>query len=286
MKTPSSPALIEHLQTSQQFRMADLFTFTLVSGEVLRYTSWDRDVFYQKDSNLYLSLGPLIERTAVRTVIGVEVDTMDVSVHPSPGDQINGRGFAAAAARGALDGAEFLLERVFLDDASVVIGGYTNFCGLVGDIDIVRSTVQARIDSYLSLLNVNLPRNLYQPACLHTLYDAGCAVSRAANGVAGAVASGTTTTLIKCGLAQDSAYFNLGYIRFDSGDLAGTRRTVKSYTPGNVRLLTPLPFAPAIGDTFTAYPGCDKTQATCTAKFSNLANFRGMPYVPVPETTR
>ena len=31
---------------------------------------------------------------------------------------------------------------------------------------------------------------------------------------------------------------------------------------------------------FTAYPGCDKTQATCSSsKFSNLVNFEGFPYV-------
>jgi len=46
-----------------------------------------------------------------------------------------------------------------------------------------------------------------------------------------------------------------------------------------------LPFAPAAGDVFTAYPGCDKTQATCASpKFSNLVNFEGFPYVPAPET--
>jgi len=47
---------------------------------------------------------------------------------------------------------------------------------------------------------------------------------------------------------------------------------------------SPLPFAPNAGDAFTAYPGCDKTQNTCTAKFNNLANFEGFPYVPAPET--
>jgi hypothetical protein len=40
---------------------------------------------------------------------------------------------------------------------------------------------------------------------------------------------------------------------------------------------------PNTGDTFTAYPGCDKTQNTCTSKFNNLVNFGGFPYVPVPE---
>jgi hypothetical protein len=28
------------------------------------------------------------------------------------------------------------------------------------------------------------------------------------------------------------------------------------------------------------FPGCDKTRATCVAKFSNILNFRGEPDVP------
>jgi hypothetical protein len=46
-----------------------------------------------------------------------------------------------------------------------------------------------------------------------------------------------------------------------------------------------LGFVPAPGDTFIAYPGCDKTQSTCSGKFSNLVNFGGSPYIPVPETS-
>lgn len=34
------------------------------------------------------------------------------------------------------------------------------------------------------------------------------------------------------------------------------------------------------GDAFTIYPGCDKQQSTCSAKFNNLIHFRGFPYVP------
>ncbi len=49
-------------------------------------------------------------------------------------------------------------------------------------------------------------------------------------------------------------------------------------------LTQPLPYAPAASDTFTVYPGCDKSQRTCKLKFNNLANFGGFPYTPTPET--
>jgi hypothetical protein len=41
---------------------------------------------------------------------------------------------------------------------------------------------------------------------------------------------------------------------------------------------------PSNGDTLNAIAGCDKLQATCTSKFSNLVNFAGFPFVPKPET--
>jgi len=69
-----------------------------------------------------------------------------------------------------------------------------------------------------------------------------------------------------------------------TGPNAGISRTVKTHTSGALTVLQPWPFAVASGNTFTAYPGCDKAQATCSGKFSNLVRFRGMPYIPIPET--
>jgi uncharacterized phage protein (TIGR02218 family) len=36
----------------------------------------------------------------------------------------------------------------------------------------------------------------------------------------------------------------------------------------------------AEGDSFIARAGCDKRIATCSAKFANVANFRGFPNIP------
>jgi hypothetical protein len=40
---------------------------------------------------------------------------------------------------------------------------------------------------------------------------------------------------------------------------------------------------PVAGDNFVVYKGCDKTMTICQNRFSNLANFRGFPFVPPPE---
>lgn len=280
----ASTALITLLNSGNEFYMADLYEFTLIDGTVLRYADYDIDVNY--NGNLYTSSGTLFQRDKVRTVIGVEVDTMSLSLFPKATDLVAGIGWVQAAAKGILDGAVLKLQRVFMSSPSVIVGGFVNFSGRIADITLTRSEIQMVIKSDLELLNINMPRNLYQAGCQHTLYDTDCGANRASFSASGVVASGSTATMLLCGLIQVSGYFNLGYITFTTGAMAGTKRSVKSYDKGQVLLLNPLPLTPSLGDTFSIYSGCDKTQATCSGKFNNLANFRGFPFIPVPETTR
>lgn len=280
----ASPALIALLNAGGPYIMADLLTLTLIDGTVIRYSLWDTALTY--GGNTFLK-GPVIERGRVRTIIGFEVDTLDLTINATASDTINGTPILQAAARGMLDGATVLLERAFMDTPPNIVGGYINFSGRVADITVSRFSAQIVVKSDIELLNVQMPRNLYQPGCQHTLYDADCGVSRASKATSATIGAGSTaTTLNASQLTQSAGWFDLGYVVFNSGALSGTKRTVKAGVPGSVSLLNPLPLTPAPGDTFTAYPGCDKTKDTCTAKFSNVANFRGFPFIPVPETTR
>ena len=140
------------------------------------------------------------------------------------------------------------------------------------------------VASWMELLNTKLPRNTYAPGCHRTLYSAGCGVSKAAKTVAGSVTAAISRSAVASALAQADGYFNLGTLVFNTGANAGISRTVKSYAGGQFVFILPLPYDPTVGDTFSVYPGCDKTQATCTSKFSNLARFRGMPYIPQADT--
>jgi uncharacterized phage protein (TIGR02218 family) len=283
MKTATF-GLATFLNSSQQYFMADLITITLVDTTVLRYAVYDMDIVY--NGHTFNSKASLFERSRVRTVLGVEVDTLDLKVWPKSGDTISGTSWPAAVASGSLDGATVLLERVFMSAPGVVYGGFVNFSGTVAEIAMTRTEIQVTVKSDLQLLNVQMPRNLYQPGCQHTLYDADCGVSRSSFMASGTVTSGATRTQIPCGLTQTFGWFASGYLVFTGGTFTGTKRTVKAYSPGQVLLLNPLPAAPSAGDTFSIYPGCDKSQQTCTAKFNNVANFRGFPYIPIPETSR
>jgi hypothetical protein len=77
-----------------------------------------------------------------------------------------------------------------------------------------------------------------------------------------------------------SGTFALGKITMTSGLNSGFSRMVRNWVaPATLVLFRPLPFTVAPGDTFHAYPGCDKQQSTCTA-FGNLVNFGGQSYIP------
>ena len=49
---------------------------------------------------------------------------------------------------------------------------------------------------------------------------------------------------------------------------------------GRFELFLSMPFPIQKGDTFTAYPGCDRYFSTCKESFNNVVNFRGFPYIP------
>lgn len=283
MKTLSAP-LQAHLASGGPFIMADLYTVSLTSGTVLRWTSFDIDVVHPTNGYTYSSSGPVLKRGKTRIVIGLEVDTLDLSIYPRSTDMLNGVTLLQAARAGAFDGAYLLLERCFLSSTFAPIGTVIMFSGRFADTTFGRTDIEVRVNSDVEALGIQMPRNLYQAGCVHTLFDTGCGLARASFAIASSVVSGSSSTSINTALAQADGYFKRGYIQFTSGALIGTKRTIKSHVSGVMGLFLPLPSAPAAGDTFTVYPGCDKTQATCTSKFGNKPNFRGCPYIPIPET--
>jgi uncharacterized phage protein (TIGR02218 family) len=283
MKNASSPLLA--LLAANTFVMADLYTVTLVDGTIMRYTSADIDLVY--GGNTYADL--VVKRRATKTVIGVEVDSLDFSVFPRVTDLVTGTAFLQAARSGIFDGATVRLERAFAAAWPAITGTLIMFFGRVSDVSVGRTEAQFKIKSMLELLNMQMPRNLYQTGCNHTLYDSGCAVVKATYTFAG-TASGTPTTT---SMATTSAaitskaagYFDQGVLTFASGVNNGVKRTVKAWDGTNFTFALPLPAASGAGDTFTVFAGCDKTQNTCNSKFSNLTRFRGFPYIPVPEAS-
>ena len=164
-----------------------------------------------------------------------------------------------------------------------------SFYGTVGEVDVGRSQAVITIYSHLKKLANQLPRNLFQASCVHTLFDQGCALQAASFAVSGAVVGvGGAPNVFAASIAAPagSATYALGRVAMTSGKSEGYARTVRSWTagsPATFALIAPFPFGVAIGDTFTAYPGCDKSYGTC-GLFQNQANFGGCLSIPAPET--
>lgn len=262
---------------------ADLYTITLTDGTVIRYTSAEIDLTV--GGNLFTS-GPVIKRGRVKWTVGVDVDSLDITIaDPNGNTTIGGVAILQAIHNGVFDGAEIELDRFFTNDwTDTSFGSVVYFSGIVGDVKPGRSEATITVNSTLTILNQQMPRNIYQPGCNHTLFDTGCTLLASAFKASSSASAGSTKTAVACGLLQADGYFALGKMQFTSGPNAGVWRTVKSWTGGVLTPYYPWPAAPGTGDTFDAYPGCDKTQATCSTKFSNLPNFNGYPYVPTPET--
>ena len=290
----ASTALANLLNTSDSFLMADLFTFTTKAGNIIRATSSDVDSKATIGGTLYtFTSGLKIVRDSVSAVAGIEVDDLSLIIYPETTDLIGTVPFLQAVTMGAFDGAGFTLHRAFFNDMTAqAVGVILRFSGRVSDLDgFSRSEIPVTVKSDLELLNVKMPRNIYQPGCRRTLFDSGCGLTKGAFGFGSAVLVGSTTTTLYCSTGSYSGdtgtvagWFTLGTVSFTSGANAGVTRTVKAQGSGVLSFSLPLPYAPAAGDTIMIYAGCDKQQGTCSGKFSNLSRFSGEPYIPAAET--
>jgi uncharacterized phage protein (TIGR02218 family) len=293
----------------------DLYTFNLVgslnSGNPLVYTTADVPVNVPYAVPVtYLASDVQFDQLQNKSYghwkIGLDVDTWQVITTPKfpnpangfAGSTIGGNFYLSALRAGVLDGAVVQVDRAFFNNQTVrmastggaisPLGVVNIFTGRVAEVDLGRTNAVISINSHLELLDVNMPRNLFQAGCRWTLFDSGCtlkASSYAKTGTAAAAATSNTFTSSITAPAGSGTYA-LGRVSFTSGQNAGFSRSVRSWVPGSpgtFTLMTPFPFPIASGDAFTAYPGCSRLQGTCQL-FGNLANFGGESYIPAPES--
>ena len=124
----------------------------------------------------------------------------------------------------------------------------------------------------------------YITECQADFGDARCGIAVAnAAGTITAVTDSITLVASAFGGPGTAGYYSYGKIVINSIPWAVNQ--IKSYTHATKTFVLALPLplvsgSPQVGDTFTAYQGCDKRASTCKTTFSNLVNFRGFPFVP------
>lgn len=206
------------------------------------------------------------------------------NVTPTTATTITTNNFWAYIANGKLDGATLKLERLFFTDPLTPVDSFWIFSGRVSDCELTRSEAKISVKSDLELLNIQMPRNIFQPSCLHALYDSGCGVAK--TGFTGTVTSVDNGITFGISVSKADKFFEEGFVEFTSGANTGAKRTIKTHASNKITITRGLTGTISVGDTFKLYAGCDRTQATCQTKFNNLPNFRAFPYVPQPETVR
>ena len=257
MKTASA-GLIALLNSGAPLITADLYTITLTDGMILYYTNADIDIIY--GGNTYLHR-PAIKRSNLTFTEGISVDSLDVNINPESTDLIGSITMSQAFRNGTFDGAILQLDKAFFTDWTQTPEVLEKlFLGRM-DVDTIgASGIKVDVKSMTELLNVAIPKRVYQATCPWTLYDSStCKAVKASFSSNGTVASTSTETVINCGLAQAAGYFDQGVILFTSGANLNVKRSVKSYTAGQITLINPLQYAPSVNDTFTISRGCART---------------------------
>lgn len=153
-------------------------------------------------------------------------------------------------------------------------GSGTRWLGRVLGVEVADDTAQVACESaQVSLKRIGL-RRLYSRQCTHVLYSDACGaqpVSQSATvqSVAGrrvVLAGGTPPTLL--------AALPGGLLQLASG----ARHMIVGVDSAGVELLAPL-LLPA-GAVVQLVAGCDHSTATCAARFNNLNNYGGFPFLP------
>lgn len=277
--------LLNYLNNNKQFLICDLLEITLVSGNVYRYANSDRNV------GVYLSTDVQFTRSRITWKTGVVVSEMDLEFYPKPESLLESMPFHKACRAGMLDGAKITMYRVYYNIGDqavpVVIGApLVWFAGRVaGNLEVARSKITCTVKDTMELLTTQLPRNVFQPSCIHTLYDADCGLNK------NDFSYGTTVSFANLnwiqtpmGSVHPPGTWNLGKLQFTTGVNAGQWYTIKAYAEGQIALFKAMVSVPNPGDSLVLYLGCDLQRTTCKNKFNNIARFRAFPNIPVPET--
>lgn len=268
MRTASSN-LTAHI-AGEVTTLAVCWKLTLVDGVVMGFTDHTSDLTI--GSQLYAaSTG--FSPTSIETKDKFAVDNLDVAgildaVSLTEADIMAGK----------YDFAE--IEIFMVNVADLLQGIILHRRGWLGEVSLKNGQFVAEVRGLAQKLSQNIVE-LYSPTCRAVLGDARCKANLASFTFAGTVNTVTSRQVfISNALIQAAGYFSSGEVVWITGANAGRRMEIKEFSNKQITLVLPMPNNIAIGDTFNAIAGCDKTFNTCFTKFANAVNFRGEPHVP------
>lgn len=175
-------------------------------------------------------------------------------------------------------------------------GTYTVDKGTLGVIQWTADGFRGDVQSHMRALQRNIVFT-YTASCRHQLFSqfdnqhiGACTLNKGSFTFAAAVNT-VIDDHIKFtvnSLNQGDGYCSAGVITWTTGANAGLKSMVKTHSVSGgvtIELMLPTQNAITAGDNFDITAGCDRTFATCKAKFNNVINFGGFPHIQVEATT-
>ena len=265
----ASTALVNHL-ASEVTTLATCWKVTRRDGTVMGFTDYLTDLTV---SGVHYVAATGATPTGISSSDQFSVDNLDVQGILSS-DAITEHDIGA----GLYDYAAIQIFTVNATDLTQGIMLYR--VGWLGEVTVKNGQFTAELRGLAQLLQQNIGE-IFSPSCRAIFGDSRCKINLASytfNGTVTALSS--QQAFYSSSLTQASGYFTSGEIQWLAGANAGLRMEIKTFLNGQVTFVLPMPNAIAIGDTFKAVAGCDKSFPTCYSRFANAVNFRGEPYVP------
>lgn len=268
--------------TQNTLTLAELYEVEMVNGLLLYVTSHDRQIEY--DGKTYLAVP--VQRGPISYHSNLQVDKVEVTIG-IVGITVGEKVVTAAqmVKRDYLRNAHvrvLLVDFVALDDDKLLFEGW-----VTGGVSLNAGSLTLSVGSILDRLQQKFPKLIYSEFCQHRLFDARCSLVKGDYEATGTAGAGSDASIIYSAVFAFSAYaegyWMRGEVKMTSGNNDLVSRSVIEHGDGYVRLINPFPESLAVGDTFSAWPGCDKKGETCVSKFDNHANFFGFEYIPKPE---
>lgn len=265
-----SPAYAAHL-AGEVTELATCWRITRRDAVVLGFTDHSAD----------LVIGGIVYQAALGYSATDVTTSGDLSV-----DNLNLQGFIDSPSitepdlmAGLWDFAEVDIFEVIYSDLSA--GTRPLRRGRIGEVTLGRTVFEAELRGLAQAFTQQLCE-LTSPTCRAQLGDVRCTVPLGPLTVTGTVTSVTNPrTWTDSARGEAAGYFTFGKVTWTSGPNAGSAMEIKAHAASGVMTMQlPMPYAVAVGHTYSMIPGCDKLLATCIGKFNNVANFRGEPHLP------
>jgi uncharacterized phage protein (TIGR02218 family) len=294
-----SPVEGQHEETTQ----ALLVRVLLRNGTVLRYTDLDLDVTHDVDGSgaQIFTTAKGMRRGPITAGIDLQIDNTWIRVPNAPltlGSVT--RPVAHWVKVRTFHGA--LVQFYLYDEMRAASAPHSTW--IIQGAQASLTEVEFALESFVSRLDVEIPRMLYQIECNHALGDRFCGVDLDLYDVTSTVVAATGNTVQYGTLTPSSppspatayadGWFDKGKIEFTSGNLVGLRTTLATHADDVVVALAPFPEVPDVGSTIRLWPGCLERIVDCRDKFGAnrteaptewFKRFLGFPHMVEMEKT-